>query len=259
MRSIKPSRVYVAMMTGVAILGVVPAPANAQVGMPYMPDQWHVDVTPFFWLAGLDGVLSLGDQATRVDASFGDVAENLDFAFAAHVEASKRSVVLMADASYLNLGWAGVLSDGTPADVDTRKFEGELGAGYRVGTPTRSIGFLGGVRYTNLRLGVQPQGETLTEGNQGWLDPFVGLRLHLDLNEKLPVMLRGDVGGFQVGGADLSWKVTAGAGYRLTRRFALSAGWRLMEVEYRKDDTDYGQFIYDVSRQGLVVAVTLGI
>jgi hypothetical protein len=80
-----------------AAMGFSVNPMDAQVGMPYQPGEWHVEVTPYLWAAGLEGILTIGTAASRVDASFVDVAENLDFAFAAHVEASKNTLTLMGD------------------------------------------------------------------------------------------------------------------------------------------------------------------
>ncbi len=240
-----------------AAFAICATPVRAQVGMPYLPEQWHFELTPFLWAAGLDGTIAVGGQGTQVDASFGDVIKNVDFAFAAHFEASRNSLTLMAETFYVNLGSEAVLSDGTPAQVGTRQFMGEVAAGYRLGPAARSADFLAGVRYTNLSSDVETAAGPLASGDWDWFDPFVGIRLHVDLYERLPMTLRGDIGGFQIGGSDLSARLTVGLGYRLSQHVAIAVGWRVLDVEY-DEGTGAEQFIYDVTQHGLIAAVTLG-
>jgi hypothetical protein len=42
-------------------------------------------------------------------------------------------------------------------------------------------------------------------GDKDWVDPYVGFNATLPLGEKLELVLRGDVGGFDVG-AKLAWQ-----------------------------------------------------
>jgi len=229
--------------------------ATAQVVMTEAPDEWHVEVTPYLWVAGLQGILTIGTTASDMDASIGDVWGNLDFSLAGHVEVGKNRWTLIGEAFYMNLGADAELDDGSPAEADMQQVIGEVAAAYRMGRSWRSSEVIFGVRFTSLESEIRSGGTAVAERDIGWVDPFIGIRLHWDFIEKLPITLTGDVGGFEIGGADWTWKVTGGAGYHVSNRVALNAGYRALGVDYSQG-TGNEQFIYDVTQHGLVVGIT---
>jgi len=77
-----------------------------------------------------------------------------------------------------------------------------------------------------------------------WVDPYVGLRGHVDLTESVFAVFRGDIGGFGVG-SDLTWQAFAGVGCRVSDRVFVEAGYRYMDVDYRQ-----GGFSYDMVTSG---------
>jgi len=179
--------------------------------------------------------------------------------FGLHLEVLKKSWVILAEGSYLKFGVDGEVQEGgTPARLDLTQTMAEGAVGYSFGRVERSFAFLGGVRYLNIKGETTVQGGQTQSGSEGIWDPYLGLRFHFNVNPKLPVTLRADVGGFQIADVRRSWRVTLGTGYRFTNRIAIAGGWRWYDVEYKSDST-VDQIIYDVKQHGPFLALTLGI
>lgn len=120
---------------------------------------------------------------------------------------------------------------------------------------------MGGGRYTHLNgegSVTGPLGVDIDFDRSGeWVDPIVGGRIQIDINEKLTFKARGDVGGFGVGSAsDFAWNVLAGFGYKLSHRTTFWLGYRILDVDYDNNDDD-GLFEYDVSIRGPVAGLEI--
>ena len=54
-------------------------PSPAPPPPSFQQDSWHVSVSPYLWLAGLDGNVNVFGQQASVHQSFGDILSNLKF------------------------------------------------------------------------------------------------------------------------------------------------------------------------------------
>jgi hypothetical protein len=262
------------------------------------------------WGAGIEGTVSAGDAEADVDASFGDILEQVNVAFMGVFEVRRGRFLAILDAEYLNLSddaESGVVQRSFgprtiqqgpaviniprvtasvgPLEVDTEMDQiiGDLKLGYRLldvpvmahpegGDRRRfTIDLLAGVRYWRLEteidveLGpVQIPGftidpsipafprldlpgldvggvtfggldETFTE-TVDWFDPIVGVRVRVDLTEKLSLGAQGDFGGFGSGSGDGSASeytgmAQAGLGYQASESITVLVGYRVLEVQ----------------------------
>jgi hypothetical protein len=82
---------------------------------------------------------------------------------------------------------------------------------------------------------------TLTER---WVDPYLGIGGHYDLNKTFYVTVRADVGGFDVG-STVTVQACGGLGVHITRSIYSELGFR-----YLYDDYDSGGFLYKTSTYG---------
>jgi hypothetical protein len=89
------------------------------------------------------------------------------------------------------------------------------------------------------------------ETSKTWLDPMLIARVKSKPGDKFIYSLRGEIGGFGVG-ADFTWQVQAYAGYRFSKLFQLTGGYRVIGVNYNKG-TGEGRFLYDMDTFGPVV------
>lgn len=50
-------------------------------------DRWQFAVIPYLWLMGINGDTTINGRSAKLDVSFGDIWDNLDFAAGVHLEA----------------------------------------------------------------------------------------------------------------------------------------------------------------------------
>jgi hypothetical protein len=169
----------------------------------------------------------------------------------------------VVDASYVKLGKAVELEapPGTEADYEFVIVMGELWATYRVNrlSDTWAVEILGGIRYTRQDMDIN-----VTIGDPGfgggfdenWVDPIVGARYAtLFARDKFFFNARGDIGGFGVG-ADITWNVQGGFGWRASRLIDLILQYKYLDVDYKKGEsgtTDF--FAFEGSQQGILLGV----
>lgn len=85
----------------------------------------------------------------------------------------------------------------------------------------------------------------------GWVDPFVGMRAHYNLTDRLYAVAKADVGGFGVS-SDLVWQAYGALGYHLSKsgKTTVELGYKYMAVDYAK-----GGFTYDVAMSGVMLNI----
>jgi opacity protein-like surface antigen len=89
-------------------------------------------------------------------------------------------------------------------------------------------------------------------GRRQWIEPLVGGAVWWDVNDRLRLMVRGDIGGFGVG-SDLSWQVVGGVEWDVRDWFAIFAGYRLLDIDF-VDGSGPRRFAFDVQMQGPYLA-----
>jgi hypothetical protein len=209
----------------------------AKAGEPGAAERagWAFQLTPYIWGAGLKGDVGTRSNlpTAEIDASFGDIIENTDFAFMLVGEARCGRWGLVADLAYLSIGadgtTPGLLFSGVETDADT--FIGTLGLTYRlIDWPDRWLDLVAGGRVWSVDNDVTFKAGRLPEFSTGvsesWIDPVVGLRGSINLGSGFVAAAYADVGS---GASDLTWQIYGGIGYRhlsvTMRTMALSGTW----------------------------------
>ena len=147
-----------------------------------------------------------------------------------------------------------VKSDGilvTGGDVTMKQTAWEL-AGLKRITSWLEAG-LGG-RIVSLYTGLNLQ--TVNEPREGsakktWFDPIVIVRAQGAIKDKWLLQFRGDIGGFGIG-SDFSWQIQANAGYRFSKLFQATIGYRVIGIDYDKGE-GMDRFVYNVDTYGPVI------
>lgn len=230
------------------------------------PD-WALQITPYMWAAGLDGHISPFQRAPTIGVSkpFSDVMDDLNFGGFVNVWARYDRFVFSGDMMYVDTTDSHTFGPlpplpGIPAgtvvegSVDTKQFMATLQGGYRVyDTPGFTLDALGGVRFWHISndVTVSALGLSRSYGESfGWADPVVGARAFLSLTDKLSLQAQADIGGFGVG-SDLTWSVLATVNYTITDNVSVSAGYKVLDVDY-----DHEGYVYDTQLSGPVLGVT---
>ena len=231
-------------------------PTETPVPQTVDPDKWQFQVSPYFWLASLHGTGGVGNRTAAVDESFGDIFDALNFALMGTFEARRGRFVSLTDLEYVSVSdekaTPGPLFSTVDAGFKTFIFDQEVG--YRLyDDPAKgaSLDVLGGARVwrakTDFEFGAGILPAARIEGSRSWVDAVGGLRGKMALSEKVFLTGKFDLGG---GGSQFTWQVFAGGGYNINPKIALILGYRVLDVDYRKNN-----FVYDMNQRGPIMGL----
>jgi hypothetical protein len=217
-------------------------------------DKWQFQVTPYFWLASLHGTAGVGNRTTDVQESFSDIFHSLNFAFMGVLEARKGKLVSLTDLEYVSIeddrATPGPLFSNATAKFKLFIVDPEVG--YRVWKTEKGfLDVLGGVRITHLKTelnfgaGILPAEQL--DGTRTWVDGIGGVRGKVAISEKAFVTAKADMGG---GGSKFTYQLFGGAGYNITPKIALIGGYRVLDVNYAKNN-----FIYNMNQRGPIMGI----
>ena len=90
---------------------------------------------------------------------------------------------------------------------------------------------------------------------EDWVDLYVGARWTVPLNDKLSVMIRGDIGGLGLQ-ADFTASLFADIKYAVTEHWLLDVGYTATWVDYQTGtEGESGYFAYDTVTHGLLAGI----
>jgi len=232
------------------------SPALAQT--PDTVKNWHFLTDIYLMFPYMDGETGIGNLITvPVDANPGDIFSKLKFAAMLYMEVHNDKWAVTSDIVYMNLNQdvteGTILHSGT---VTAKQFVWEAAGFYRI------VSFLeigAGGRLNNLQTGIDVRRNVLPAGTEEvtgsasktWFDPIIIARITGDIKDKWLFQFRGDLGGFGVG-SEFTWQLQAYAGYRFSKLFQLTAGYRILSIDYDKGE-DAERFIYNVDTFGPVI------
>ena len=229
---------------------------SAQTSSP--EKKWNFLTDLYLMFPYMNGEIGVGDLlSVPVDANPGDIFSKLKMAGMFYFEAKTDKWAITSDLVYMSLNQE--VTPGTvfhSGEVTAKEFIWEPAGFYRI-VPFWEVGV--GGRLTNIRTDIDirrnvlPAGteEVTASGSKTWFDPVLITRINADINNKWLFQLRGDVGGFGIG-SDFTWQLQAYAGYRFSKVFQLTAGYRILSIDYDKG-VDTERFIYNVDTFGPVI------
>jgi hypothetical protein len=246
--------------------------------------QWTLSFTPYSWLAGLNGDVTVKGRTADIDVGPLEVLEDLDgVPWMSYAEARTGRFALYNDIVYAPLGidvsrvrsFGGLTLDGG-LGVDIEQLIIEAGAIYeiaRLGSST-ALDLLAGARYWRqeasihlaLTATLDVAGLSLSgtraiarAGDVDWVDPLIGFRVRHRLAPGQELMVRGDVGGFGAG-SEFSWNVVGAYSFEIgVYRWATVSGvlgYRALAVDFEKS-SGASRYDYDVVQHGPLLGLTL--
>ena len=174
-----------------------------------------------------------------------------------YLEASNDKWAINSDLLFMNLK-----QDVSPSTlinngrVTAKQLGWEL-AGLRRITPWLELGIGGLLNSLEMEFNItrnQVGGGTSTQsGTQSktWFDPMLIARLTTAPGKKFIGQFRGEIGGFGIG-SDFAWQLQAIAGYRFSKLFDMSAGYRFIGLDYSSGE-GAKTFVYDMVTFGPMV------
>ncbi len=233
---------------------------------PFVSDEWQFFIAPYLWFVGLNGDISINGNQSNVDASFGDIWDQLDFAFQIHAEAMKNNYFFFIDETYMKLSVSQDIGPDSPLPIGANINIGvqmnafEFGGGYRLvaAKPDFPVYFdlYTGGRWWIVDLDQKIKFNNLpdqnSDQNQQWVDVIVGARIIAQFGDNFLATVKSDIGGFDFGfSSKFSWNIIANVGWDTGwHGFTPYIGWRSMYVDY-EDGSGSDFFRYNVWMNGI--------
>jgi len=220
---------------------------------------WEFVLIPYVWFTDLNADITVNGATADVDASFLDLAKDLDIAFMFHGEAWwKGKLGGFVDTVYSKLSDSGNISlqnsNSVNVGLTSKLFILEFGGLYQASTwdigspynsfvqkakPSVTLDFLAGGRYWYLKneldiygpLGILPPE---IDKSRKWVDFIVGGRIGLNFYKKLTFEVRSDIGGFDLDfSSTISWNIVSVLAYELPwYRITPMIGYRALYDDY---------------------------
>ena len=218
-------------------------PAAAQTARP--EEGWRFALSPYVWFTGVSGDATVRSQTDSIQADFGDLFDNMKFAFSGFAEARNGRFSIVTDFMYYNLEQGipvpglGAYSGGSTrmqttefsaigllTVLEDRAYRLEVGGGFRMWWMTNEI---------NLDAGHLPARSV--SANTNWIDPIISTRGTWRIADDWSAALYGDVGGFGAG-SQLTWQALATLDWRVRDNITASIGYRWIYIDYAKGEAD---------------------
>lgn len=226
---------------------------------------WAFLVEPYIMFPNMNGIVGLGNLPdAEIDANTNDIFNNLKMGFMLNVETSNDKWAVGSDILYMSLGEEKKLSreliNGEEVTVSgeiTAKQTGWELMGLRRVTPWLELGLGGLINSINTEVelttpeiggGTTTRSKSITET---WFDPMIITRIKSKAGEKFVYQFRGEIGGFGIG-SDFAWQIHAYAGYKFSKLFEITGGYRIIGLDYETGNGE-DRFLYDVDTSGPVI------
>jgi hypothetical protein len=217
--------------------------------------KWDFLTDVYLMFPYMDGETGIGENLILpVDATPGDIFSKLQMGAMLYLEANTDRWAITSDLVYMNLSQEVtpgiILNSGT---VGAKQTIWETAGLFRL-LPFMEIGAGGRLNYVqtsaDLLINAIPAGVTEATGrhHKTWFDPVLIARFSADIKDKWLFQFRGDLGGFGVG-SDFTWQLHASAGYRFSKLFQMSLGYRILSTDYKSGE-EPKEFIFDVKEFG---------
>jgi len=221
-------------------------------------NKWNFLAEVYLMFPNMSGKSGLGTlPEVDVDANPGDIFDKLQIAAMLYFEASNDRWAFSSDLIYMSLKQdlktGPIIQSG---EASAKQFAWEL-AGMRRLLPMVDAGI--GLRLNSMKMGLDFVQNNVGGGTtnrsrsvtETWVDPFIVARLKSDPANKFIYQLRADIGGFGVG-SSFAWQIQAYAGYRFSKLFQITGGYRVLGMDYEKGRGE-DRFLYDMDIFGAVV------
>ena len=220
-------------------------------------DKWHFAISPYLWIAGINGQAGVNDLVVDVDSGLTADNIHLNAGFMSTFEARRNRWLVLTDLQYSNLGTErptprGLFSDAT-AEFKTFILDPEVG--YRVASNQekgRSLDVLGGIRIWHLRanLELDPGRLSARSGSRSknWVDAVGGVRGRYAVTKRIVLIGKADLGG---GGSQFTYQLFGGAAFNVSQTVSLIGAYRFLHVDYDKDN-----FLFDMGLSGPVLGAS---
>jgi hypothetical protein len=219
---------------------------------------YKFQVTPYLFWTGLNGTIGEQGKTANVDASFGDVVHHLNMVAMVYFDARFGRWRALVDNLYTDVSDARATPGPlfSSVKVATRMWIVDPEAAYAIiRKEGKEVDVTAGARIWNLDNSVTLFRPNFAldrgSGTRSIADPIVGGRFYSDVGQRMFLIAKADVGGFNAS-ASTDWQAFAAGGYKFNDRIVGSVGYRYLSVDYSANNA-----IFDVHLNGVIVGLGL--
>jgi hypothetical protein len=222
-------------------------------------NKWHFLVEPYLMFPNMQGDLGLGDLPdASIDLNPGDIFNHLQIGGMLYLEGRNDNWAATSDFLYMKLNQD--ISPNKPINSGTATMSQtvwelagmyKLNAWLEVGAGARLYNITADAE---LKIATLPPGTETTQSksiNETWVDPIIVTRLSYFTETNWIAELRADIGGFGIG-SKFAWQIQADFGYRFSKLFHATIGYRDIDVNY-ENGNDSERFLYNIATFGPVI------
>ena|SRR5690242_10511108 len=212
---------------------------------------WRFNITPYLWLAELNGRVGIGPVASSVNLSAGDILDMLKFGAMATVDARYGPWLVGADGMYVLVGAGrvfGIRGDTGSLSLNQSQTMIQPMGGYSFGDSTWAVDVLASMRIWKMSATLDVDSNVLPSDSHSaartWVDATPGFRVRWKPLDDVRFVFYADGG---LGGSQTTWQLYSSLGYDVWKGVSLGLAYRALDVEY-----DRNAFLYNTTMQGLV-------
>ena len=229
------------------------------------PGGWEYSVAPLFlWGKSVQGTSGLGPSESELDLDFkDDILENLDGAFAIHMEATQGDLSFFAEYNYAKLDPGADAHIGPipiEVSVDFKDVLWEAGVRYVVAnTGSTQWRVFGGIRGFDQDIDVKiagqgPLGKELkVSGGDDWWHGFGGVGVTTKLSQNWRLVANADMG--YKSSDNKSFNVLGVFDYRFREWGSFFVGYRYIEIDFHNGKPSTQTYFFDGDQQGPLLGV----
>jgi hypothetical protein len=221
------------------------------------PRGWKVEVTPYAWLAGLEGDVTVRGHKADFDKSFSDMLDYVEMAGSLLTVVQYDRYLVWGQLDYFDLSTDALDVDDRPdhGKLDTTMVLAELALGYQVDgwMEDQTFDFLVGVRQLHIENDLEIYGVRSVSKERDIVDPILVMRPSMPvLPSKIDGLRFNPTLAIGAGGdSDLTYELFPQFQYQITDLVAARLGYR--RVGYRFEGSNDSELNFDLA--GLIVGL----
>ena len=242
---------YAVMMASIALLTAGSVQAAEDSG-------WKFEVTPYAWLAGLEGDLTIANREVEFDKSFSDLFDATELAGSVRLGAEYNRFLVGGMLDYFSMSTDELDVDDQPnrGSIDSDLFLAEVAVGYRVDgfAEGQTFGVMVGVRSTQIDNKLKSDAGGSVSRDNDLVDGMFYLLPSVPVfPSKIDGLRFNPVLGIGAGDSDLVYEMFPQFQYQITDVAALRIGYRTAGWKFEGDRNDDNEL--DISMSGLIAGL----
>jgi opacity protein-like surface antigen len=222
------------------------------------PQGLKFELTPYIWLAGMEGDVTVNDQKVEFDKSFSDLLDNVEVAGSLLGVVQYDRFLVWGQVDYFSMSNDKLDLEDKPqgGTLDTSMLLGEVAVGYQVDgwVEGQTFDLLVGVRTLHIENTLKIKDGATYEKNRDRTDPILVVRPSIPILPSKIDGLRFNA-TLAIGGGDskLVYELHPAIQYQITENIAARVGYRTVGYKVEGEHNDKNEMNFSLS--GLIAGV----